>query len=98
MFAVNEPTDCKTKTKAAHIANIYSRGPAVKSLFGDKNVMFSHNNMAEDIALKPQWADSVPYSDTLGLSDYKNDQEIYAKFGDKATAGCPYLKAMALLQ
>jgi len=37
------------------IAKIYSRGPAVKSWFGDTHLMFAHNDFARDIEIHPEW-------------------------------------------
>ena len=40
VMAIEGPDDCASKKSAVHIGNIYSSGPAIKSMFADKNVMF----------------------------------------------------------
>lgn len=69
VYAFAEPADTHT---ASHnpklIANIWSKSGAVKSLFADEEVMFTHNKFERDVALKPDWANHVPTCSTDLLS------------------------------
>ena len=97
VFAVDGPNDCDNKKSATHIGNIYSEGPAIKSMFADKNVMFQHNDMTRDVELNPSWEQDLATFVTPGLDQFSNDKDMLAKFGDAATAGCPYMAMMNML-
>ena len=101
VMAISGPDDCSNKKDAVHIGNIYSEGAAIKSDFADKNVMFSHNDMQEDIDMNPSWGDKLAkfVKPELNVFDVmKNDKEVFNKYGAAATAGCPYLTMMNMLQ
>ena len=101
VLAVEGPDDCANKKPAVHIGNIYSEGAAIKSVFADKNVMFSHNDMALDIDMNPSWGEKLAsfLKPELNIFDLrKNDNEMYNKYGPAATAGCPYIAMMNMLQ
>jgi hypothetical protein len=54
VFAYAQPSDMENPNPPL-IAKIYSRGPAVKSWFGDTHLMFAHNDFARDIEIHPEW-------------------------------------------
>jgi len=96
VFAIAEPSDCDAKKKATLIGEVYSRGGAIKSTFGDKEVMFQHNDFAKDLEVQPAWKDKIARFVKPGIDQFANDKEEFAKFGDEATKGCPYMALMNL--
>jgi len=46
-------------------------GEFVTSKWGDENLFFRHGNMEDDLILKPEWADYVPFVSLDGKCPYQ---------------------------
>ena len=70
VYAIESPTSDKV-----HIGDLYLKSKLEKSFFGDKYMFFKHQDMVEDVALKPEWkthvavgsSKSCPFSKAQGV-------------------------------
>ena len=54
--------------------------------------------MQEDIDMNPSWKTTLASFVKPGFNQFENDKEEFNKYGAAATAGCPYLSMMNMLQ
>jgi len=82
VFAYSSPDD----SAPTLVGKIYSKGPATTSYFGDTQLMFAHNDFADDLEIKPEWKSSVPY---FSADLFKLDESGKPKVGSSQGSGCP---------
>jgi len=74
--------------KEYKIGSLITTSVMTTSKFGDAGLFFRHQDMAEDLEIKPEWAPYTPGYKTKASNDLV--KEVVEQGAAKIASGCPF--------